>query len=328
MPRLAHRAALVALLATATATPARAQEGADTRWDLELSAPVELLGGHTTYTISESFGGGDSFTSELEFPLQGVMAGLRGRLRAPRGEDRSRWVLDLGVLHTLTEQTGTVKDSDWIEGPSEALPPPDGAGASHPGKDIFSTSKGFLRALTLDLRASWEHEVTPALRLAPLAGFMYQSFSYVVVDVNQIGYGPYASDFTGSAGGRVATYDVGYRAFYLGVRGELTSGPLTAVLDGWYSPFAAASDDDDHILRQKRSETQADGYAFQGRGELRVALSRRDAISIQGAVAKFRVTGTETQTFYDGSGVSFSGIDAKLVSLRWTAGLAWTRLLR
>lgn len=326
MSRLAHGAAVVALLVSTGV--ARAQDAADHRWRFDLSVPVELIGGYTRYTISDRFGD-DSFTSELEFPIQGVMAGLRGRLLAPRSADHTQWVFDLGVLHTLTEETGTVEDSDWIEGPSEALPPPDGVGARHDGKDIYSTSKGFLRALSLDVRASWEHEVlSPAFRLAPFAGVMYQSLSYVVVDVNQIGYGPYAAGYTGRVSGRVATYDVGYRAIYLGVRGQLEAGPLTAVLDAWGSPFARASDEDDHLLRGKRSQADADGSAFQLRGEGRVALGPLDAVSIQAAVVRFATSGTQDQFFYDGSGVSFTGIPAKLVSLRWSAGVAYTRRFR
>jgi outer membrane protease len=254
------------------------------------------------------------------------MAGVRARIIGPRGDDRARWIFEGAVLHTLTEETGTMEDSDWLEGAAETAPPPDGWGlARHDGKDIFSTSKAFLRALTLEARASWQHDVTPGLRLAPLAGVMYQSFSYVVVDVNQVGYGSWAPVATVSGSGRVLTYDAGYRAIYVGGRGELSAGPLTAALEAWYSPFARASDEDDHLLRGKRSSTDADGYAWQVRGEGRIPMSPLDVVSLQVGFVGFRVTGKQTQRFYDGSGVTLSGIDAKLTSLRWTAGLAYTR---
>jgi outer membrane protease len=324
MTRLVHAAAIAGLLVAAAG--ARAQEDADAGWQVEGTVPVEVIGGHTTYTIWGA-DAASSFRSELRFPLQGVMAGVRVRLLAPRGDDGARWVFEGAGLHTLTEQTGTMEDSDWIDGAAETAPPPDGEGlAPHPGKDIYSTSKAFLRAYTLEARASWQHDVTRSLRLAPLAGLLYQSFSYVVVDVNQVGYGSWAPIVTGSVGGRVLTYDAGYRAVYLGARGELSVGQLTAALDAWYSPFARASDEDDHLLRGKVSRTDADGTAWQVRGEGRLSLSPADALSLQVGLLGFRVTGTQSQTFSDGTLIR--GIDAKLTSLRWNAGLAYTRRFR
>jgi outer membrane protease len=320
MSRLLRAAAIAGVL---LASGARAEEDGEPGWELEATVPVAWVGGHTTYEISAS-DGSSSIRSQLQFPLQGVLAGLRARVAAPRSPDGPQWAFEGSALHTLTEETGTMKDSDWIDGPAELSE----VGAAHPGKDIYSTSKAFLRALVLEARASAGYDVTPGLRLAPLAGILYQSFSYVVVDVNQIGYGPWAGQ-TAKVGGRALTYDVGYRALYAGARGELALGQVTAALDAWYSPFAHASDEDDHLLRFKRSQTDAGGSAWQVRGEGRIALGAQDAVTLHGAVVGFSVTGTQTQTFYAGPDAGATGtIDAKLTSLRWTAGLAWTHRLR
>lgn len=325
MSPLPRAAAVGAALAALLAAPvsARSQDPDDSGWALEAGVPVDVLGGHTTYEISAA-DASSSVRSKLEFPLQGVLAGVRARLSAPRGDDGGRWSFEALAQHTLGEATGTMKDSDWIDGLAETSQ----VGASHPGLDIYSTSKAFVRALLVDGRVSWDHAVTPALRLAPLAGLLYQRFSYTVTDANQIGYGPWAASATGSVGGEVLTYDVAYQALYVGARGELSLGRIGVGLDAWYSPFARASDEDHHLARNpsKISRTDADGSAWQVRGEGRFALGRLDALALQAGVVGYRTTGKQTQTFSDGT--SMSGIDATLTSLRWSAGLVYTHRLR
>lgn len=320
MPPVLRAAALAGLLA---ATAARAADD-DARWRLDAGVPVDLVGGHTTYEIWAA-DASSSVRSRLAFPLQGVAAGIHARLAAPRSEDGGRWTFEASLQHTLGDAAGTLEDSDWIDGVAETSQ----VGSSHPGLDIYSTSRASLSAVLFDGRVSWEHAVTPALRLAPLAGVLYQSFSFVVTDVNQVGYGPWAAGYTGSTTGRVLTYDARYTAVYVGGRGALARGRFAGTLDAWYSPFARASDEDDHLLRGKLSRTEADGHAWQLRGEGRVALGPVDELSLQASVVAFRVTGTQTQTFYAGPDAGTSGVvDAKLTSLRWTAGLAWTRRFR
>jgi outer membrane protease len=321
--RVLRVAAVAALL---VAVAARADEDRS-EWEFEIGVPVEYIGGHTTYEISGS-DASSSVRSELQFPVQGVLAGLRARLALPRVAGDPLWAFEVSAQHTLTEDTGTMKDSDWIDGSAELTE----VGSAHPGKDIYSTSKAFLRALVLEARASGRFDLTlgaggPALRLAPLAGVLYQSFSYVVVDVNQVGYGPWAA-YSGSIGGRVLTYDVAWRALYAGARAELQRGELSCALEAWYSPFANGTDEDNHLLRSKLSKTDANGSAWQARAELRYALYREWALSLHGSVVGFSASGTQTQSFYAGPDAGTGGtIPAKLTSLRWSLGTALTMRL-
>lgn len=311
---------LAALLA---AGGARANEGPDARWELSATVPVAWIGGGTRYEISAS-DGVSSVRSRLEFPLQAVLAGLHARLAAPRGEDGGRWLLEASGLHSLGALAGTMEDSDWLDGPLETSE----VGAAHPGLDVFSRSRASLTALVLDGRVSREHEVSPILRLAPLAGFLYQEFSYEVRDLEQVGFGPWATSATAAVRGRVLTYDVGYRALYVGGRAELAQGPLAVALDAWFSPFARAADEDDHVLRSKRSRTDAAGTAWQARAEGRLALGPLDALSVSGSLVGFSAAGTQLQTFYGGPNAgTVLEIDARLTSLRWAAGAAWTHRL-
>jgi len=147
--------------------------------------------------------------------------------------------------------------------------------------------------------------------------------------VNQVGYGPWNTpSYTGSVPGKGLTYEVSWMAPYVGGRGELAFGPVTTALDAWFSPIATGKDEDDHLLRSKRSTTDASGLAWQVRGEGRYALGYRDALSVHAGVIGFSAKGTQTQTFYAGPDQGQTGtIGAKLDSLRWSVGLAWTHRL-
>jgi outer membrane protease len=310
MTRLLRLAAAAASLAIGAA---RADEG----WALEVSARTAYLGGNTSYEISAT-DGSSSVRSRLEFPIQGVAAGLHASVA--KAARRGWWVFELTGLHTLGELAGTMRDSDWIDGPAETSE----VGSRHDGLDIFSTSRASLTALVLDLRASREISLTPSLRIAPLAGVLYQRFAYTVRDLAQVGYGPWYRA-TASVPGDVATYDVSYVVFYAGARGAVSAGPFTAALDLWVSPFAFAHDEDDHLLRSKRSSTDATGLAAQARTEARLALGARDALSLEGAVVVISTTGTQTQLFYAGPNQGQGAqIGADVDSVRWTAGVLYT----
>lgn len=310
MTRLLRLAAAAATLAVGAA---RADEG----WELEVSARAAYLGGDTSYEISAT-DGSSSVRSRLEFPIQGMAAGLHASVA--KASSRGWWVFELTGLHTLAEPAGTMRDSDWIDGPAETSE----VGSRHDGLDVFSTSRASLTALVLDLRGAREFALTPSLRIAPLAGALYQRFAYTVRDLTQVGYGPWYAA-TASVPGEVATYEVSYVVVYAGARGAVSAGPFTASLDVWLSPFAFAHDADDHLLRSKRSSTDATGLAAQARSEVRLALGGRDALSVEGGVVVISTSGTQTQRFYAGPNQGQGAqIGADVDSLRWTAGVLYT----
>lgn len=313
MTRLLRLAAAAATLAIGAA---RADEG----FELEVSARAAYLGGDTSYEISAT-DGSSSIRSRLEFPIQGAAAGLHAS--AAKASGRGWWVLELTGLHTLGESAGaigTMRDSDWIDGPAETSE----VGSRHDGLDVFSTSRASLTALVLDLRAARELSLTPSLRIAPLAGVLYQRFAYTVRDLTQVGYGPWYPA-TASVPGEVATYEVSYVVVYAGARGAVSAGPVTAALDVWLSPFAFAHDADDHLLRSKRSSTDATGLAAQARSEVRLALGGRDALGLEGSVVVISTSGTQTQRFYAGPNQGQGAqIGADVDSVRWTAGVLYT----
>lgn len=317
MSRCLRACALAVALA---ATRTSAQEQSDGAWEVELSVPLAALTGHTTYRIQAADPTG-SVESELEFPLGGFVAGGRGQLASQRDQNRRRVVFEATALLSFTGSEGTLKDSDWLSDSIDIST----VGAAHPGKDIYSESKARLSALVLEGRAAWELEASPGLTIAPLVGVLYQRFGYEVRDVVQVGYGPYAADFTGSANGSVLDYEVRYRALYAGARGALVLGSGTLAAEAWYSPFAHAEDRDDHMLRSKLSTSDADGSAWQAGVSGRLALGPSDALQAQLSLVRFTTTGTQLQRFYAGPDAGLSGsIDTTITSSRTTVVLVYS----
>ena len=318
MSTILRAAAIAATLVSSVR--ASAEDPSESGWDVDLSVPVALITGHTTYRIHASDSTG-SITSELEFPLLGPLAGVRGQFSSPRDPSRRRWVLEASGLMSFTGPVGTMKDSDWLSDSIDIAT----VGATNPGKDIYSESKAELRTLIFEGRVAWQHEPSPGFRVSPLAGVLYQRFKYDVRDVTQVGYGPYAAGFSGSASGRVLAYEVSYRAPYAGVRGELVRGGFSATAELWYSPFASATDRDDHMLRSKLSTTDASGTAWEAGLGAKLALGPSDALQGQLFLVRFNATGTQFQRFYGGPNVGQSGtIGSAITSSRATALVAWT----
>lgn len=322
MTRILRAVPLAAALALAA--PAPAQEIGE--WSVSAGVPLASFSGSTMYRISAS-DGASSIKSELEFPVTGYLAGARVQA-ARRISSWQRWVLEGNGMHSLTEPKGTMEDSDWIEGPIELLPVAEGGfglTAPNPGKDIYSTSQVQVRALALEARVGLELEPAPFARVTPLAGILYQRFDYVARQTVQVGYGSYGPDFTGTHWDRSLEYDVSYQALYVGGRGEVGRGPVSAALEAWVSPIASASDRDDHLLRQKLSETEADGWAWYAGVEGRLALGASDALAAHASIVRFETSGTQTQRFYGGENAGLTGtIGAVVRSTRGSLALAWT----
>jgi hypothetical protein len=313
--RLVHAAALGGLLLAGTA---RAQEGAP-GWELEASLAAEYAGGHTTYEIADS-DGTSSIRSLLRYPIQVGLVGVRGQLRTPALSDGTRWMLAVSALHSGRAGGGTMQDSDWLVGPVETAPRPNGLGlAAHDGKDIYSTSTAELTAFVIDARVAWQHALLPQLRLSPMIGYRYQSLSYGMYDLHQVGYGSYAPGFTADVSGQVLAYDVAWKAPYAGARLELADGPFAGAFEAWGTFLASARDHDDHLLRGKISESDATGTAWQLRAEGRWEFVPRWALTVHGSLTGLSATGTQVQT--DSSG-SQATIHARLWSSQWAAGLA------
>jgi outer membrane protease len=301
-PRLPVCALVAALVA---APPALAQApGQGPGWTVEVSPQVAYFRGHTTYRISDS----DAFSSvssELEFPIETGGLGLRARFARDRPRGRGGPAFEIGGFLSVQARTGTMKDSDWIAGQAEI----DEVGAPHDGKDIYSESKADLSARMLDVRAAWEVDaLAPGVVLAPMFGIFYQRFEFQVHDGTQWGYGSWNTPtYTGSIVGAALEYKVRSIVPYVGGRASLARGPFRASAELWGSPLADVADEDDHLLRQKLSKTDASGTAWSAAVAAGFTVGPRDTLRAEASIVRLRAEGTQIQSFYGGPYAGMSG---------------------
>jgi outer membrane protease len=283
------------------------------------------LTGSTIYHISV-YDATAGIESELEFPLDTMIVGLEGGYvsRNAKGQDALR--IGLQWFRSLGSGSGKLKDSDWISGTAETSPPPNGFGfPAHPGLDIYSTSDISLKANIIDLRGSYNNWISDNLSLGPVGGLLYQNYQFDASNVNQVGYGPYAPEYTGSASGLVLTYEVTYTIPYLGIHSEiLVRRNFQAILDLGYSPGASAEDRDDHVLRGKLSKARTSGSAYLATLTAQWDIEDNDYILIRGQYLKIDTIGWQTQTWYRDeiisatetipAGTTITGINDKITS--------------
>ena len=251
--------------------------------------------GMTLYHISFYDAAGSGGESELEFPLNTFLFGIEGSYHGGKTDDGNSLRIDYRLITNLGGGTGAMKDSDWLTSDQDILL----VGAAHPGLDIYSESDAELMAWIVDLRMSYDAWADEQWSMGPLAGILYEKFSYDVRNVNQVGYGPYAPNWTGSVTGKVLSYDVSYVVPFVGLRASLwTSEQFEAQIDLGYSPAVSAEDKDDHILRHKLSKGITNGSArivsLYGQWDLPVG----DRIHVRGQYLKIHTTGSQTQRWY------------------------------
>ena len=314
-------AAIAAGLVLALSLPAFAAPSVDRQGGEGLFGfGLGYLTGSTLYHIS-AYDATGGIESELEFPLDTMLYGLEGGYVSKNANGHDAFRIGLQWFRNLGSGSGKLKDSDWISGTAETGPPPNGLGLpAHPGLDIYSTSDIELKANIIDLRGSYNNWISDNLSIGPVGGLLYQNYKFDASNVNQVGYGPYATDYTGSAPGLVLTYEVTYTIPYLGIHSEmLVSRNFQAAFDLAYSPWAAAEDRDDHILRQKISKAKTTGSAYLAAITAQWDIEDNDFIMIRGQYLNIDTTGKQTQSFYDGSGDVFTGIDDKISSKQISA---------
>lgn len=294
--------------------------------EMTFSWGIGYLNGNTLYHISSYDTAGNGVESELEFPLNTILLGLEGGYvgRNRKGQDAFRIGLQWSI--NLDSGSGKLKDSDWLTDPLDISL----VGSAHPGLDIYSTSDITLKANIVDIRASYNFWPSDSLGIGPLGGFLYQNFRFDASNVNQVGYGPYATDYTRSVSGRVLTYEATFSIPYAGIHTEmLLRKQFQMTVDLGYSPLAGAEDKDDHIRRGKVSKARTSGWAYLAALTAQWDIEDNDWFLIRGQYLKIGTTGTQTQTWYRDeiisttetvpAGTTVTGIDDRITSRQISA---------
>lgn len=254
--------------------------------------------------------------SELEFPIDSVIGGATASLGRS-----DHWSVNLSLSKNITQDTGKTTDIDILTIEDTRT------GVIKRGWIIYSESDTDMDAFLMDLTGKFFLIKRMKTSLGLVAGYRYQSFSFEVSNVSQENaWGGYIF-----VPGRAVTYKITYSIPYGGIAFDIRpSGRFTINLSATYG-WAFAEDEDDHILRSKKSTAESDGpfYSLKALGNL--SLSRR--LSLQMALEYLRIEteGTETQTWYATTseapaGTTYSGIDYKAESqqLYLWAGLRYS----
>jgi outer membrane protease len=310
--------AAMCLLLSSSMTVQAAQPVQQSASDFSFGIGIGYLNGNTLYHISSYDATGQGIESELEFPIKTFMLSIQGGYLSKDRKGRDEVKITLQWLTNIDSGSGQLKDSDWltdtydIQAPPSPPNPPN-SGYPHPGLDIFSTSDIKSTVNIIDLRGSYSNWLSDNLSIGPLGGFLYQNFQFDASNLNQVGYGPWAV-YTATVPGLVLTYQVTYAVPYLGVHSQIQLGhQFQTIIDLGYSPWVWVNDKDDHVLRQKVAEASTTGKAYLASATLQWNI-QDDCIQVGGQYLKIDTTGTQTQTFYDGSGIIITGINDKITS--------------
>jgi outer membrane protease len=277
------RGLILTMTALLLATPFSRASGAG----LDISLGPGWMTGETSYSIGgrldSPMGSGEIHfpLSELKFPLDVTMITFTADL-----EITDRWSLEGRLSKNVTEDAGTVENSDWTMPAAPGL------------LTVFSESDGELSAVMADFRLRYRFLRGPNWSFLAGAGFTYQKLDYDIRNVDQW-YPPFPELGHIMVPGKAATYQVTYNIPYAEVAAEAVFGDrlhLESRLG--YSPFTSAEDEDDHILRSKFSRGDTDGNTLLISVEGRYDFWRNLFLSLRLDYLKIDTEGRQTQTRY------------------------------
>jgi hypothetical protein len=278
------------------AEPATAPVAASTGTWFELSADIGYTFGETEYIYDQTFadlGRDVRLKSQLEFPLDAPLIGVRGQL-GTRWHGRP-FVGELTVHTNLADPSGMMYDHDWIWGL-----------VGFNGKFSYTESNVTGNLWQLGVAASWHLAESERAGFGPHAGYRYQRISQDVIDFTgwqiDIERPPYQPQPL-SADTLGIVYRVTYHMIVLGADTRLRLvGDLHATLRGALVPFHF-SDFDDHVLRFKTAE--ASGWGLGGLVQLGTSWplgnpSRRvrPVVAARFDLLALAADGPQTQTWY------------------------------
>ncbi len=217
----------------------------------EFSFGPDYMMGDTTYQIGgkvyDQFGNlTNRFwfpISELEFPTDVMMATAALTV----GSATDSWRINTSLSKNVTEDAGTMKDSDWVTNPNTL--------------DIYSESDADLDALAFDINADYRFFQRQNFALYAGVGFRRHDYDFDVKNMDQW----YPSGLYGSGHeiipGKVLTYEVDFNLAYLTLGSQVDLSNLFHLYAEIGYAYAKSTDEDNHLLRDRVSKGDYDGNA-------------------------------------------------------------------
>jgi hypothetical protein len=223
--------------------------------------------------------------SELKFPMDAFMFYLNLNLN----------IYDLLTVHfnvkkNMHNYVGKMKDSDWVP---------------YPGfRTVYSESDARLNGVFTEVDIIARFFSISFFSLKVGAGFMHQYLYYWCSNTKQTSIYTDTPPYIGSPqymviSGKAITYEVQYYISTLQITPVFNIwGRLEIMLSFRFSPYLKARDIDDHILRAKKSKSDAGGSGFMPYLKIRYLFANRVFITTKLEYINIKTRGKQTQSYY------------------------------
>jgi outer membrane protease len=269
------------------------QKETDT-FHLHLGASLNVEYGDMTYTIQGPEDGG--WKSVLEWPLENIVyLGGLGSFSFSR-----KFQVNVGFWKSITEEAGTMKDSDWLYGYYGNR------------KAVYSETDTTVDSTQFDINFRYDFFQRESFSLGGILGYAYTKWDWTAGNGYQWTIDP-NNFYQGAIEGIGITYVQKVKVPYLGLALSLSSASSAFGFNVYtlYSPIAKCDDEDDHILRSKLSQGQTDGTFLSIGGDLRWSFTYHWSLTGTLNYSAYDLTGDQVQYFYAGenAGSGATGID-------------------
>jgi hypothetical protein len=296
---------------------------------LTLKPSVGMMSGYTKYVmdIRGQFESGEigSIKSELEFPLDVTVVGFQFGI-GPAPHIHNDWGIDVSYATSQGDPSGLMLDSDWMYDPS-----PGGIN----GQFSYTESHTSMDATFWSIQARKSIHWQESFAIGVTAEYRHQKIYQEVLDLagwQKDGSGQlYEVTYDGLAG----TYEVKYNLIAGGFYSTIQIGGRGSFSTRLLGARVSSSDTDNHVLRNKRSNSHGTGAAIIGGATARVNLRSRTArivpfVQAEGEFLSLSVRTSELQYWYgddpvteeDDTGSSLDAIPHHLTSRQYQLRLA------
>ena len=274
---------------------------------------IDITGRNSNLT---TFNGG---RSKLEWPIDARTIGIR-----------------LGLSdHDIFESEFNIAATPWVSNhnPMKDFDYLDETGAqTHDGVDIYSENDLDSKILVFALHSRIFPLRTRFISAGFTAGYQFEEFDYRAYNTRQIGYGPWQTQ-TGKLTGPTSIYTVNYNIFSIGLAlKSRIEDTLIITLEASALPLVYAKDEDEHLKRNRVSNTSTSGAGYQASFSSLFKITGNWFISSRYSFTRIATDGHQDQYWYGddpatsgndtGSGIS---INAKIKQKGSNAGIGVTR---
>lgn len=259
-------------------------------------ADAGALSGFTSYKIGgieyDPTYGYYSWASKLEWSIDSIVAGPYFSLNSG-----NQFLVDVSLRTNVTDETGKIKDSDYIIG----------------YRFIYSESDARMEMYDFNLKGRINLSRNQKNTIGLIGGYRYQDFSFEASNLEQASL---IHEYNVSESGVVLKYDVEYSIPYVGLAITSLVGPNTLLELSGQLGFVTVKDVDDHVLRYKKSTGHGTGESIGLSGSITHDLSLTSYIRLSAEYTMIGAEGKQTQRWYATTDEASEGYTIKDIDLK------------